>query len=290
MTPRGSLISPALPFPKVFPVSGNAVQKIAGADDNTLLNGGCCGDAFVMQLDLNRLQVGVAALALDGGDFQAGPAGSVLPNALDVHLADVNGNQLALSGYAVTFAATNGVTLVSPAEGVTDGTGVTGVRVKLGSANGTVTATLLGTTPSYTFHVIVGSGAGTPGCTYTLNPTSLQPTAAGGDSSINIQTGAGCAWSVTGSAELDHGLRRCCRQRSGDRDAGCRCRIPVRLAAGPSRFPAFRSPLRRQRRVAPIRSAPAARRSRLPAAMEPSPSPRKQDAHGRFPALPLGSP
>jgi hypothetical protein len=35
-------------------------------------------------------------------------------------------------------------------------------------------------------------------CTYTLAPSSLQPTAAGGSFPINLQTQAGCAWSVSG--------------------------------------------------------------------------------------------
>lgn len=35
------------------------------------------------------------------------------------------------------------------------------------------------------------------GCVYTLSKTSLTPTTAGGNSTIGIQTGAACAWSVT---------------------------------------------------------------------------------------------
>jgi sugar lactone lactonase YvrE len=44
---------------------------------------------------------------------------------------------------------------------------------------------------------IVGTST-TTGCTYTTTPNSLQPTTAGGTFPIGLQTGAGCAWSVTG--------------------------------------------------------------------------------------------
>jgi len=145
-------------FSQHFPVSGGALQPANGGDNPAYPASACCGDAWISQLNLNVLQPAVAELALDGGDFQSGAAGSVLPLPLNVHLADANGNQLALAGYQVTFTATGGVTFASPATGLTDGTGVTGVLAKLGATSGTVTATIASPAISYTFHVYVGSG------------------------------------------------------------------------------------------------------------------------------------
>jgi trimeric autotransporter adhesin len=44
---------------------------------------------------------------------------------------------------------------------------------------------------------VIANGT-TSGCTYTLSPTSLQPTASGGTFPVGIQTTSSCAWSVTG--------------------------------------------------------------------------------------------
>ncbi|HEY1185793.1 MAG: SBBP repeat-containing protein [Bryobacteraceae bacterium] len=155
---KGFAYLTGLTFSNYFQVSGGAFQKTYGGNDTAYGGGACCGDAWFSQLNLNVNQVGVSELALDGGDFQSGAAGSALPLALDVHLADANGNRLALAGYEVVFTAVGGVTLPSASAGLTDGTGATGVLAQLGSTNGTVTATIAGTSVSYTFHVYVNSG------------------------------------------------------------------------------------------------------------------------------------
>ncbi len=140
-----------------FPVTAGAVQKTDGGNNTALSTAACCGDAWLMQLNLNEYQVGVANLTLFSGDFQSGATGAALPKPLIVQLADAKGNPLALSGYQITFTAAGGVTLGN-ATGYTNGVGIAGTTVKLGSTSGTVTATLTGTSVSYTFHVYVGAG------------------------------------------------------------------------------------------------------------------------------------
>jgi uncharacterized protein (TIGR03437 family) len=140
-----------------FPVTSGAIQPLYGGDNNQYNFPVCCGDAWVMQLNLNAYQVGVGDLALDSGDFQSGSANSWLPVPLSVHLADINGNRLQLAGYPITFTASTGIN-VSPAAASTDGTGAAATTALLGDGNGTVTATITGTSVSYTFHVYAGSG------------------------------------------------------------------------------------------------------------------------------------
>jgi uncharacterized protein (TIGR03437 family) len=45
---------------------------------------------------------------------------------------------------------------------------------------------------------VVGASGTTPSCTYSLNPTSLQSPAAGGNFNVAIQTAAACPWTVSG--------------------------------------------------------------------------------------------
>jgi uncharacterized protein (TIGR03437 family) len=144
-----------------FPVTAGAVQNTYGGDNPAFDVAACCGTAWIMQLNLNLYQVGVAELALDGGDFQSGTAGAELPLALSVHLADANGNRLALAGYPVNFTATGGLTFTTPSASaglMTDGIGAIGVGARLGLGNGTVTATIANTNLSYTFHAYSSFG------------------------------------------------------------------------------------------------------------------------------------
>ena len=143
-----------------FPVTGGAVQKVYGGDNTTFLGNACCGDAFLSQLDLTRTQVGASGVALDRGDFQFGAPGSVLPLAIGVHMADANGVALPLAGYPISFVA-DGAT-VSPSGAFTDGDGLAGAIVKLGSGDGSVVASVTGltgfpTTHTFRFKAISGT-------------------------------------------------------------------------------------------------------------------------------------
>jgi uncharacterized protein (TIGR03437 family) len=137
---------------KQFPVTGGAVQPVYGGDLAGADPGGCCGDGWMTQLDLNTPQVAPAALVLHQGDFQFGSPGTVLASGIGVHLADAKGNQLRLAGYPVTFTA-NGVT-VGPTSALTDGDGVAGTLVQVGGLDGTVVASIpsLSSIAPYTFH------------------------------------------------------------------------------------------------------------------------------------------
>jgi uncharacterized protein (TIGR03437 family) len=136
-----------------FPVTQYAVQGTYGGDNGAFLNGACCGDAFLLQADLNVLQPAVAGLIQASGDFQFGAPGSTLPAPVAVRMADAGGNPLILAGYPISFTATNAT--LSNAQALTDGTGVAGTNVQLtGASDATVVATISGGafTP-YTFHL-----------------------------------------------------------------------------------------------------------------------------------------
>ena len=136
-----------------FPSTQFALQRAYGGNSAFYKDVGCCGDGFLLQADLTAPQAAAARLVQAAGDFQFSAPGAVLSAPVSVQLADVNGNRQALSGYPITFTATNAT--VTPALGYTDGTGVSGTNVRLsGAGDATVTATVTGTslTP-YTFRL-----------------------------------------------------------------------------------------------------------------------------------------
>ena len=135
-----------------FPVTQSAAQHTYGGDNSLYLNGSCCGDAFLLQADLNVVQPAEAGLIQASGDFQFGAPGSILPAPVAVQIADASGNPLILAGYPVSFTATNAT--LSNAQAITDGTGVAGANVQLSSGDATVVATITGGTfTPYTFHL-----------------------------------------------------------------------------------------------------------------------------------------
>jgi hypothetical protein len=75
-----------------------------------------------------------------------------------------------------------------------------------GSGNGTVNLTVSANTGAARAATLTLGGqsisvtqAAGSTCAYTLNPTSLSPTAAGGSSPVAVTTTAGCAWTTTGA-------------------------------------------------------------------------------------------
>lgn len=77
-------------------------------------------------------------IAVNAGDNQVAPAGSVLPNSLAVIVRDENGTPLA--GVNVTFAVASGGGSVSPTTRATDASGIAKTRRTLGPNAGTQTA------------------------------------------------------------------------------------------------------------------------------------------------------
>lgn len=90
------------------------------------------------------IRAGTAApLAVVSGDGQSADAGSLLPLAILVSVADQYGNPVGTSGIAVSFVASNGGS-VSPASASTKSNGHVSVRWTMGSTGGTQTLTASG--------------------------------------------------------------------------------------------------------------------------------------------------
>lgn len=85
-----------------------------------------------------------AKLVVAGGNGQTAYAGSKLPDAITVGLADRYGNFASSSGVSITFTTTDGGS-VSPASGVTDAAGFCSTSWTLGSGTGTQTLTAAST-------------------------------------------------------------------------------------------------------------------------------------------------
>jgi uncharacterized protein (TIGR03437 family) len=137
---------------RTFPVTPLAAQRAYGGDNSKYLAGACCGDAFLLQADLNATQVAAAGLIQASGDFQFGAPGAILPAPIVVQLADASGKPLNLSGYPVSF--TSNSASVAPAQAYTDASGVAGTNVRLSSGDATVVASVsAGAYTPYTFHL-----------------------------------------------------------------------------------------------------------------------------------------
>ncbi len=146
-----------LTFSRTFPVTPLAVQKTYGGDNTTYLAGSCCGDAFLLQADLNVVQVAPAGLIQASGDFQFDAPGAFLTAPIVVQIADASGNPLNLSGYPISFTA-HGAS-VTNTQALTDGSGVAGANVQLSSGDATIVAAIsAGTYTPYTFHLKAVTG------------------------------------------------------------------------------------------------------------------------------------
>jgi uncharacterized protein (TIGR03437 family) len=144
-------------FSRTFPVTPLAVQKTYGGDNGLFQGESCCGDAFLLQADLNVTQVAAAGLIQASGDFQFGAPGAFLPVPIAVQIADASGNPLSLSGYPVSFTS-NSATM-APVQALTDGSGVAGANVQLSGGDATVVAAIsAGAYTPYTFHLKAVSG------------------------------------------------------------------------------------------------------------------------------------
>jgi uncharacterized protein (TIGR03437 family) len=144
-------------FSRTFPVTPFAVQKAYGGDNTAYLSGACCGDAFLLQADLNVIQAVAAGVIQASGDFQFGAPGAFLPAPIAVQIADASGNPLNLSGYPISFTSNSAT--VAPAQALTDGSGVAGVNVQLSGGDATVVASIsAGNYTPYTFHLKAVAG------------------------------------------------------------------------------------------------------------------------------------
>jgi uncharacterized protein (TIGR03437 family) len=124
---------------KLYPSSANALQPTYGGDTLSYAAGGCCGDAFLMQADLNAEQVPVAALQSLGSDFLFGNPGAANPVTVSARLIDANGNPMALHGYIIEFKSTNAQ--FAHASVLTDGTGTARTTAQVTGAEATVAVT-----------------------------------------------------------------------------------------------------------------------------------------------------
>jgi hypothetical protein len=79
-------------------------------------------------------------------------------------------------------------------DGATNRTGGGTVTVTVAANTGTSQRTAAATIAGRTLQV---TQPGSPGCTYTVTPSSISVTASGGDRTASVNTGSGCTWAVS---------------------------------------------------------------------------------------------